>query len=209
MRIFVYMILALACFTAHAATVDSCAKKSNILWDGLQTYNGPSDKVLRINDVIAKGSVGMDNALTVAVWFGYDDVVKKLINKRGMVEKYGAQSLYLAASMGRLTEMSMLIHAGVSTNAEVKTGLTPIYGATEHGCVQAMQLLVDYGANVNWTANSRWTLLEDAIISRQFDAAKFLLDHGYTANSGEKRRISDILMRIGMSAEYSRIFGGH
>lgn len=207
MRIFTFILLALACFAVYARPLDSCARSENVLWEGMRTYNGPADRAARIKDVISKGAIDANNVLTVAVWFGYDDIIKKSLTDRDLVREYGAQSLYLAASMGRLNEMSMLLDAGISPNAEVQGGFTPIYGAAEHGCVRAMQLLVDSGADVNHRANVRWTLLQDAVISKQFDAARFLIAHGYKTSKDEKKKIDTILRRMGMESKFEYIFG--
>jgi hypothetical protein len=204
------LIAAIICFFSfpvYAATIDSCTENENALWIGLKTYQGPVDRHERIKDVISKGAWGLDNALTVAVWFGYDDVIEKLLQDRANIEKYGAQSLHLAASMGRLKEMSMLLDAGVLPNSQIENGFTPIYGAAEHGCMQAMQLLIDAGEDVNHRANVRWTLLEDAVISKQFDAARFLVTHGYVTDDEEKKKIQEILHRMEMDSKYVFIFG--
>lgn len=193
MRVLVSIILSVISFTACAGPVDPCAENGNILWDGLRTYQGPIDRQQRIEDVIGQEAWGFDNALTVAVWFGYDDVIRKLVHDRDVLEKYGAQSLYLAASMGRLKEMSLLLDAGVSPNAEIENGFTPVYGAAEYGCVQAMQLLVNSGANVNHRANAKWSLLKFAVISNQLDAARFLITHGYLADDAEREKVQRIL----------------
>lgn len=191
----------------YAGSLDSCATAGNILWQGVHSYKGPTDRAARIKSVIDQKATGLDNVLTVAVWFGYGDIVKKSLKDRDLVNKYGAQSLYLAASMGRLGEMSMLLYAGVSPNAGIHNGLTPIYGATEHGCVRAMQLLVDSGADVNHKANVGWTLMEDAVISKQFDAARFLMEHGYNASREEKSRVRKILQQISQESKRRYIFG--
>jgi hypothetical protein len=192
---------------ALGGPVDSCANSENTLWKAVQTYQGPVGEEQRIKDVISKEAWGLDNALTVAVWFGYEGTIEKLLQDRVNVDKYGAQSLHVAASMGRLKEMSMLLNAGVPPNFEVENGFSPIYGATEHGCMQAMQLLIDAGADVNHRANVQWTILEDAVISRQLEAARFLVAHGYCADDAEKKKIKDILRRMGMDSKYRLIFG--
>lgn len=207
MKTLIFMLLSIVCFSSYAGNIDSCASNGNVLWEGLHSYKGPSDKEKRIKDVIDEHAEDFNNALTVAVWFGYDGIIRNLIDNHNVVYKYGPQSLYLAASMGRLHEMSMLLDAGVSPNAEIRNGFTPIYGAAEYGCVRAMQLLVDSGANVNHRANIQWTLLEDAVISKRFAAARFLVVHSYTVRFREKKRIEKILQQQGNASKYRYIFG--
>lgn len=206
MKILIVVMLCAVWCPVFAGPIDSCANSGNMLWDGMRTYKGPSDRAARIESVIHQKAIGLDNVLTVAVWFGYDDIIAKLLKDRDLVNKHGAQSLYLAASMGRLHEMSMLIDAGVAPNSQVQNGFTPIYGAAEHGCVQAMRLLVDSGADVNHDAKVQWTLLEDAAGSRQFSAARFLVENGYNVGEDEKERVKEILRRMGAKSEFGYIF---
>ncbi|MGH2510193.1 MAG: ankyrin repeat domain-containing protein [Ktedonobacteraceae bacterium] len=194
----------------YGKSVDSCAFNKNALWDGLVTYHGPSNKMARINDVITKGGLYFDNALTVAVWFGYDNIIIKLLNNHNIRDKYGPQSLYVAASMGRLTEMSMLLDSGVSVNSQVHYGgggyATPIYGAAQSGCVAAMQLLVKHGADVNYRGGTRLTLLELAIGGDHLSAGRYLLTHGYKVSEAEKVRVNKILVNLGMIPGLRPIF---
>lgn len=155
------------------------------------------------NDVIGQEAWGFDNPLTVAVWFGYDDVVRELTHDHDLLDEFGGHALYLAASMGRLEEMSLLLDAGVSPNAEEDDGLTPIYGAAEHGCVQAMQMLLDAGANLNHRARSRWLLLKFTVFANQFDAARFLIARGYSADDEERRKVQELLHQKGLDPNSS------
>lgn len=207
---FVLLICGLLSSTAYGKSVDSCAFNKNALWDGLVTYHGPSDKIARINDVIKQGGLYFDNELTVAVWFGYDNIIRKLLNDRNIRDKYGAQSLYVAASMGRLTEMALLLHSGVSANAEVSYGgggrATPIYGAAQSGCVEAMQLLFTHGADVNYRAGTGRTLLELTVGNDHLRAGQSLLTQGYKPSEAEKTRVNKILANLGMAPELRSIF---
>lgn len=205
------------CLPAYGKPVDACAFNNNILWNMLASYSGPSNKMERIHDFMAngwrgfdRGSPFFDNTLTTAVWFGYDDIVRRLLGNRHMVDMYGAQSLHVAAAMGRLTEMSMLLDAGVSANAEFRHDGedydTPIYAAAQNGCMEAMQLLVVHGADVNHRAKMGATLLERAVLSRNFGAARFLLMHGYKARPGEKAHVDEILVDLGMRPGLRSVF---
>lgn len=211
------LVLGVICLPAYGRSVDACAFNNNILWNMLAGYAGPSNKMERIHDFMAngwrpldKGSPFFDNTLTTAVWFGYDDIVRRQLGNRNLVDKYGAQSLHVAAAMGRLTEMSMLLDAGVSANAEFhhdgEQFDTPIYAAAQNGCVEAMRLLVMHGADVNQGTSSGTTLLERAVLSRNFGAARFLLRHGYKASVDEKEHVDRILANLGMRPALRPVF---
>src|SRR3546814_540998 len=206
MRILLLAILCVVYLPVYAEPLDPCATNGNLLWEGARTYEDSANRDQRIRSVIEQNAMGLDNVLTVAVWFGYGDIVSESLKDQHTVKEYGAQSLYLAASMGRLREMSMLLDGGVAPNSEIQDGLTPIYGAAEYGCVQAMQLLVDSGANVNHKANVVWTLLESTVISEKFDASRFLMKHGYNLDKDEKKRIKEILRQMHLESMIDYIF---
>lgn len=204
------LMLWLTSLPVYGKSLDSCAFDRNALWDGLVTYHGPSDKMDRINSVIMNGGFGSKNRLSVVVWFGYDKLIEKWLHNHNILDKYGAQSLYLAASMGRLTEMSMLLNAGVSANAIVSYGgggnATPIFGAAQSGCLEAIQLLVKHGANINYKASTRLTLLELAVGGEHLRAARYLLTHGYNVGSDEKVRVNKILKNLGIEPGLITLF---
>lgn len=207
------LLLALLCLVAlpgyaRAQRLDSCAGSGNPLWNAIPSASsGPADKMTRIRDVMRLHAIDADNVLTVAVWLGYNNIVEKSLQDKAMVKQYGTQTLYLAASMGRLHDMSLLLKAGVSPDAEGYNRFTAIYGATEHGCLDAIQLLISHGADINHKADVKWTLLEDAVISGQYAAAHFLMRHGYVLRAGERDRIETILTRMGQASKFKAIFG--
>lgn len=207
MKVILSLVLSVISLTAYAGSVDPCARQGNALWEGLQTYSGPTDRQARIKSVIDQEAWGLDNALTVAVWFGYDDLTRELIRKRDVLDSFGAQSLYLAASMGRLEEMFLLLNAGVSPDAELENGFTPIYGAAQYGCKTAIKLLVDSGANMHHQAGTDWSVLKFAVVSGQLETARFLVAHGYLADDNEKKEVQEVLQRMGANSEYDSIFG--
>lgn len=207
------LILALPCLFAvptyaHAQKLDSCARSGNSLWDAMpKEGSGPTDKMTRIRDAMHLYATDFNNVLTAAVWFGYSNIIARSLQDKTMIKQHGPQSLYLAASMGRLHDTALMLQAGISANAETNNRLTPLYGAAEHGCVGAMQLLVDHGANINHKADVTWTLLEDAVLSRQFEAARFLMHHGYILRAGEDAHIRNTLTRMGETSAIDTIFG--
>lgn len=206
MRAILSVILSSTCFVACAGPIDSCTEKDNALWEGLRAYQGPVGKQDRINQVIGQGAWGFDNPLTVAVWFGYDDIVEELIRNHELLDKYGGGALYVAASMGRLKEMSLLLDAGVSPDAEIENGYTPIYGAADYGCLRAIQLLIDSGASMSHRTNAGRSLLGFAVTSRQFETARYVIKQGYIADEVERRSVEDTLRRMGMDSMFDFIF---
>src|SRR3546814_16186721 len=120
-------ILCVVYLPVYAEPLDPCATNGNLLWEGARTYEASANRDQRIRSVIEQNAMGLDNVLTVAVWFGYVDIVSESLQDHHTVKEYGAQSLYLAASMVRLREMSLFLDGGVAPHQEIHDGLTPLY----------------------------------------------------------------------------------
>src|SRR3546814_8491461 len=71
MRILLLAILCVVYLPVYAEPLDPCATNGNLLWEGARTYEDSANRDQRIRSVIEQNAMGLDNVLTVAVWFGY------------------------------------------------------------------------------------------------------------------------------------------
>lgn len=205
MKILIFVVLAVLSFSAFADQLDSCASNGrNPLWTFVRANEHTPGEMSVINKFAKETS---ESPLSVAVLFGYDRIVGEMLKSPSVIKEDGARALYLAASMGRLSLTSLLIQAGVSANAEIGNGLTPIFGAAQYGCVREISLLIKSGANINHKADVSWTLLRLAVGEGNYDAAKFLIQNGYIYSADEKNKIKSYLYGLNLSSKYVYIFG--
>jgi ankyrin repeat protein len=79
-------------------------------------------------------------------------------------------------------------------------GLSALMWAARLGAVDAMQALLDAGADVNARATNRnaWTALQHAIHTRNVSAVRLLLDHGADPNAAaHSEALTPLLMAAG------------
>src|SRR5690606_25927459 len=65
-------------------------------------------------------------------------------------------------------------------------GLTPLIYAARTGAIEAAQVLLDAGADVNQTSRYGWTPLLAATQNRNYQMGKFLLENGADVNIANK-----------------------
>lgn len=114
-----------------------------------------------------------------AVLFGYKDLVESFAKKDCLIKSEGAVSLYLAASLGRLDIVKILINHGIYVDIPHESGLTSLYAAAEFGEVDVFQFLIESGANINHRANVNFTLLQLALVENRKDIVDYLLKSAY------------------------------
>jgi ankyrin repeat protein len=75
-------------------------------------------------------------------------------------------------------------------------GFSPIMKAAFLGNAKAMDLLIDYGANVNEVDSLGYTVLMRSVLARSLDCVKLLVDAGAVINYVQKT----VVMDLGLSA---------
>ena len=94
-----------------------------------------------------------DNALTLAIAYGHDEVVAILLNHwvytHGLDgrDDVGRTTLMYAALWGNTEAMQSLVDGGVSVHAQTNMGSTALMFAASGGNVEAVRLLLDLGAD--------------------------------------------------------------
>ena len=90
--------------------------------------------------------------------------------------------LFEAVKTGRSSEIEKLLQSNVNVNARDRNNQTPLHRAAQNGNLQAVKLLVQYGADVNASDLIR-TPLHYAIMGKHAEMVSFLVDHGVDVNA--------------------------
>lgn len=127
-----------------------------------------------------------------AVQNGHVDVVKILIKYGADIEARSAGRhtplhVAISAKSNRIEVMSLLLSAGASVNVEVGfTGYTPLYSAIHAGHLDAVELLIKHGADINFRNQVGGTSLHDAAYLARPKIAELLIQHGADVNARAK-----------------------
>ena len=88
---------------------------------------------------------------------------------------------------GSATLLENLITQGADVNARDKGAWTPLHLAAKNGHVEALQILLENGANMHVKdIKHGWTPLHIAIVSKQYESAKFLIRAGSSVSECDK-----------------------
>ena len=88
---------------------------------------------------------------------------------------------------GSATLLENLITQGADVNARDKGAWTPLHLAAKNGHVEALQILLENGANMHVKdIKHGWTPLHIAIVSKQYESAKFLIRAGISVSECDK-----------------------
>jgi|TARA_B110000483_G_scaffold58698_2_gene73277 ankyrin repeat protein len=88
---------------------------------------------------------------------------------------------------GSATLLENLITQGADVNARDKGACTPLHLAAKNGHVEALQILLENGANMHVKdIKHGWTPLHIAIVSKQYESAKFLIRAGSSVSECDK-----------------------
>ena len=101
---------------------------------------------------------------------------------------YDGSVLHKAAYYsGSATLLENLITQGADVNARDKGAWTPLHLAAKNGHVEALQILLENGANMHVKdIKHGWTPLHIAIVSKQYESAKFLIRAGSSVSECDK-----------------------
>ena len=180
-----------------AATDHPRHGKLSAMWPYVEHLDSPEFKAGLLRRDSAYVTQTGHGALVEAALFGYTDVVKALAKDKKLLEQQGDEAIYWAASMGRIKTIQVLLDAGISSNATISNGATPIFSAIENGEIDAACFLLSNGANINHRANMNVSLMKLAIFTGNPDAVKLLLENQYKPkNIEEKERSIQMAERL-------------
>ena len=92
-------------------------------------------------------------------------------------------ALHIAADLGRLHTVELLVDYGADINAQDQTGSTPLKMAIEGGHIDISRLLLSHGAHVNAEDAEGYTPLMWAVLYDNRAMVRLLLEKGANVNS--------------------------
>lgn len=70
-----------------------------------------------------------------------------------------------------------------AVNVQDRSGQTPVFRYADHGDVEAVQMLIDAGADINIKDNGGWTPLHKAAVNGHLEVANVLIKYGADVNA--------------------------
>ena len=122
-------------------------------------------------------------ALLFAMYYGQPLIV------RTMLERGAAVDVFSAAAIGITGKLRTLLSGSPElANAVAPDGFSPLGLASFFGQKEAVELLLEYGAEVNAAAlNSQRVMpLHSAVAGQHFEIAKLLIEHGALVNAEQE-----------------------
>jgi ankyrin repeat protein len=143
-----------------------------------------------------------------AIEQGESDKVRSLLSKSQINEtdKRGRTILVLAANLGQLSTVKLLLGSGADVNLSADGGETPLMAAARHGFTAVIEALIAAGANVNAADKRGCTPLMLAVvwatrmasvgIADTASRVKPLLDAGANVNAADSKGRSAIMAQV-------------
>ncbi|KAI0818132.1 Glycerophosphoryl diester phosphodiesterase family-domain-containing protein [Xylaria sp. FL0064] len=105
----------------------------------------------------------LGSLLTLVVELGKTEIVAQIsrMTRPDRKSRYGSTALHLAARDGKVDIIALLLQAGANINAtEHPRGWSPLFEAAVNGWLEAVQHLVEHGADTAITDSLGWTAKE-------------------------------------------------
>uniref|UniRef100_A0A3B0J731 Uncharacterized protein n=1 Tax=Wolbachia endosymbiont of Aleurodicus dispersus TaxID=1288877 RepID=A0A3B0J731_9RICK len=110
------------------------------------------------------------------------------------VDVFGWTSLYWAAAKNDTPILESLLHAISRCRASVDIedmllGRTPLHIAAALGNLEAVQLLITYGAEINYQDTCGWTPLNLAVVGKHRKVFNYLIENGAKIETNDPQKI--------------------
>lgn len=155
--------------------------KAEIIYDIVNAaeYNNFEAVKERINDKNFQDYKGM-TALMVSSESGNMEILKYLIENKAdinIIDRKGWTALHYAASKGHFEILEILLKAGSNTESKcIFCGCSPLYHASYHEDSRGVELLLNYGADINRKTDEKVTPLMRAVDSERIENARLLIN---------------------------------
>lgn len=127
-------------------------------------------KGIELDKLTPKG----ENALMMAAFRGYIDLVQQLIDRGAEVNKTGWTPLHYAATNGHARIVQLLLDHYAYIDAESPQGATPLMMAARHGHPDVVRLLLDQGADARLKDHGGATAIDYAMLVGRRDIAEII-----------------------------------
>jgi len=142
-------------------------------------YNNFKAVKERINDKNFQDYKGM-TALMVSSESGNLEIAQYLIENKAdinIIDRKGWTALHYAASKGHFDILELLLKAGANTESRcVFCGCGPLYHASYQEDSKGVELLLNYGADINRKTNEKITPLIRAVDSERIENVRLLIN---------------------------------
>jgi ankyrin repeat protein len=115
-----------------------------------------------------------ESPLMLAALRGHTDLVRKLIDRGGDVNKTGWTPLHYAATGGHVEIIKLLLENHAYVDAESPNGTTPLMMAAHYGTQDAVKLLLEEGADPMLRNQLGMTAIDFAYKANRKEAAEMI-----------------------------------
>ena len=162
--------------------VDKLTKTYNDLFDKSKTITPDTD--MRLHEAVRAG-----NLLEIP------DLVSNDVSLVNALGQRGARPLSIAAAIGDINAIDLLLSLGADINAPDAIGNSPLIYAVGHGQAQAVEHLLDKGADINLANLYRESPLIYAVVHGHQSIFRSLAAHGAFLKQAQDRTFKTILHR--------------
>jgi len=114
------------------------------------------------------------------------------------IDNFKVTPLMIAAEFNRAHNINLMAADGdaIYLNQKNKESVAAIHYAAEHGSTEALEALVEGGANIELTGKNRMTALHCAAMNGQLEAVEYLLSAGAKVTKKDKFKRTALLLSV-------------
>ncbi|XP_053391270.1 ankyrin-1-like [Mercenaria mercenaria] len=124
----------------------------------------------------------LQSTLLIASHEGLKDVIEMLLQRGATVNE---DAIYFAAAKGHNGSLEYLLKNYTGNCIDYPNSInknSPLIAASKCGAVECMQCLLRHGASINYRNKNGWSALDKAVLCRQPDSCKILLENKARVN---------------------------
>ncbi|XP_053377643.1 uncharacterized protein LOC123525886 [Mercenaria mercenaria] len=124
----------------------------------------------------------LQSTLLIASHEGLKDVIEMLLQHSATVNE---DAIYFAAAKGHSGSLEYLLKNYTGNCIDCPNSInknSPLIAASKYGAVECMKCLLRHGASINYRNKNGWSALDKAVLYRQPDSCKLLLENKARVN---------------------------